>query len=65
MNAAGFPLWEADVQCCIATLKVAKVTFPPSRNDAIGLLDEVGNTEVCELFTVRNFSAYSLETRDG
>jgi hypothetical protein len=29
-----------------------------SRKDAIGLLDEVGNAEVCELFTVKNFMVH-------
>jgi hypothetical protein len=29
-----------------------------SRKDAIGLLDEVGNAEVCELFTMKNFMVH-------
>jgi hypothetical protein len=29
-----------------------------SKTDAIELLDEVGNAEVCELFTVKNFMVY-------
>ncbi len=29
-----------------------------SRDDAIELLDEVGNAEVCELFTVKNFMVH-------
>jgi hypothetical protein len=29
-----------------------------SRNDAIELLDEVGNAEVCELFTIKNFMVH-------
>jgi hypothetical protein len=29
-----------------------------SRNDAIARLDEVGNAEVCELFTVKNFMVH-------
>ena len=38
------------------------MTFPPSarhrKDDAIELLDEVGNAEVCELFTVKNFMVH-------
>jgi hypothetical protein len=29
-----------------------------SKKDAIELLDEVGNAEVCELFTVKNFMVH-------
>jgi hypothetical protein len=29
-----------------------------TKNDAIALLDEVGNAEVCELFTVKNFMVH-------
>jgi hypothetical protein len=29
-----------------------------SKNDAIVLLDEVGNAEVCELFTMKNFMVH-------
>jgi hypothetical protein len=37
-----------------------------TKTDAIALLDEVGNAEVCELFTVKNFMVhFRLKAGDG